>query len=584
MKRSRIVLFLFSVIACLAVLCAVFPEEGILGLRFPQLGEVLSAAEPSQGPSPEELIEQRRQAVLAAQRSEYQSFFREDPARFYLPDDDIRFFDELFAAFDAAETEPVRIVHYGDSQIEEDRITGTIRERLQARFGGNGPGMMPARRHATPRVGGGSTAELRRYFNYGDQSYRAGIRQYGPYADFTRLDTVSTFSFYPLSRKEKGPNTFERMTLVAGNVQSTLSVTSKGDRRTVEAGTRPLAFVRFELPDSSTRASMTVAGYADLYGILLDSRTGIRMDNIAMRGSSGAMVNGKAVPIREKLKTGDVVEIMTRKDQRPNRDWLGWVVSSKARTKIRQELDADERKAAADGRELLERRLRNWKLDFPDDWMMEFIKVRKYPSVLPFMAAIAREEVDVNDIKAFIQRKLAAQQERPAAQAAEEAEAASPKGYSGSADDILVLNAKNVKGLEYKMSKCCNPVFGDDVFGFVTRTEGIKIHRMSCPNAARLIERYPYRIQKVVWQDNPGQGDFQCTLAVTADLDHPVLSAIMDIIGQFRVSMRAFNVKENLRAGTYEITIRLLVPSSAELDKVLSQVGALKQVIKIRRI
>ena len=299
---------------------------------------------------------------------------------------------------------------------------------------------------------------------------------------------------------------------------------------------------------------------------------------------TGGRVNGKAVPIREKLKTGDVVEIMTRKDQRPNRDWLGWVVSSKARTKIKQELDADERKAAADGRELLERRLRNWKLEFPDDWMMEFIKVRKYPSVLPFMAALAREEVDVNDIKAFIQRKLAAQQERPAAQAPEEVEAASPKGYSGTADDILVLNAKNVKGLEYKMSKCCNPVFGDDVFGFVTRTEGIKIPRMSCPNAARLIERYPYRIQKVIGQDNPGQGDFQCTLSVTADLDHPVLSAIMDIIGQFRVSMRAFNVRENLRAGTYEITIRLLVPSSAELDKVLSQVGALKQVIKIRRI
>ena len=297
----------------------------------------------------------------------------------------------------------------------------------------------------------------------------------------------------------------------------------------------------------------------------------------------GGRVNGKAVPIREKLGTGDVVEIMTRKDQRPSRDWLGWVVSSKARNKIKQELDADERKAASDGRELLERRLRNWKLEFPDDWMTEFIKVRKYPSVLPFMAAIAREEVDVNDIKAFIQRKLAAQQERPAVAVQEEQEKAEPKGYAGTADDILVLNAKNVKGLEYKMSKCCNPVFGDDVFGFVTRTEGIKIHRMSCPNAARLIERYPYRIQKVIWQDNPGQGDFQCTLTVTTDLDHPVLSAIMDIIGQFRVSMRAFNVKENLRTGTYEITIRLLVPSSAELDKVLSQVGALRQVIKIRR-
>ena len=299
---------------------------------------------------------------------------------------------------------------------------------------------------------------------------------------------------------------------------------------------------------------------------------------------TGGKVNGKAVPIREKLKTGDVVEILTRKDQRPNRDWLGWVISSKARNKIKQELDADERKAASDGRELLERRLRNWKLEFPDDWMMEFIKVRKYPSVLPFMAAIAREEVDVNDIKTFIQQKLAAQQERPV-QAVAEVPETPQKGYSGvTSDDILVINAKNVKGLEYKMSKCCNPVFGDDVFGFVTRTEGIKIHRISCPNAAQLIERFPYRIQKVVWQEKEGTGDFQCTLAVTAELDHPVLSAIMDIIGQFRVSMRAFNVKENLRSDTYEITIRLLVPSSAELDKVISQVGALRQVIKIKRI
>ena len=298
----------------------------------------------------------------------------------------------------------------------------------------------------------------------------------------------------------------------------------------------------------------------------------------------GGRVNGKAVPIREKLSTGDVVEILTRKDQRPNRDWLGWVVSSKARTKIKQELDAEERKAATDGREILERRLRNWKLEFPDDWMVEYLKAHKSASIMPFMAGIAREEVDVNDIKAFIQQKLAAQQERPV-QPAEQPQATAPKGYSGAAsDDILVLNAKNVKGLEYKMSKCCNPVFGDDVFGFVTRTDGIKIHRISCPNAAQLIERFPYRIQKVVWQEKEGTGDFQCTLSVTAEMDHPVLSAIMTVIGQFKVSMRSFNVKENQRAGTFEITIRLLVPSSAELDKVLSQVGNLRQVIKIRRI
>ena len=301
---------------------------------------------------------------------------------------------------------------------------------------------------------------------------------------------------------------------------------------------------------------------------------------------TGGKVGGRAVPIREKLKTGDVVEILTRKDQRPNRDWLGWVVTSKARTKIKQELDADERKAAANGREILERRLRNWKLEFPDEWMVEYLKAHKYPSILPFMAAISREEVDVNDIKSFILQKQAAQQERSVQPAVEATPAPAVRnGYAGTtSDDILVINAKNVKGLEYKMSKCCNPVFGDDVFGFVTRTEGIKIHRISCPNAARLIERYPYRIQKVVWQDSPAAGGFQCTLAVTAELDHPVLSAIMDVIGQFKVSMRSFNVKENLRNGTYEITIRLLVPSSAELDKVISLVSNIRQVIKVHRI
>ncbi len=286
MRRSRIVLFLFGIIAVLAIICAVMPEEGVLGLRFPQLSEVLSAAESGAGLSPEELIEQRK---LSARRHEFQAFFKEDPAHFYLPGDDVSFFDPLFAALDGAEQTPLRIVHYGDSQIEEDRITGTIRERLQERFGGSGPGMMPARQYATPRVGEGSTAELRRYFNYGDASYRAGIRQYGPYADFVRLDTVSTFSFYPIRRKEKGQSTFDRMTLVAGNLRSSLSVTSKGDRREVAPGQGALSFVRFELPDSSARASLTVAGSADLYGILLDSKTGVRMDNVAMRGSSGAI-------------------------------------------------------------------------------------------------------------------------------------------------------------------------------------------------------------------------------------------------------------------------------------------------------
>lgn len=300
---------------------------------------------------------------------------------------------------------------------------------------------------------------------------------------------------------------------------------------------------------------------------------------------TGGKVNGKPVQIKEKLKTGDVVEIMTGKNQRPSRDWLAWVVTSKARTKIKQELDAEERKAAAEGREILERRLRNWKLEFPDELLTEFMKSARFNSEMSMMAAIAAEELDINDIKEFLLQKQAQKEEH----ASQKPDAASEekKTYSGSAassDDILVINAKNVKGLDYKLSKCCNPVFGDDVFGFVTRTEGIKIHRMSCPNAARLIERFPYRIQKVVWQDNASSGDFQCTLSVTAAIDHPVLSSIMDVIGQFRVSMRSCNVKENPRTGSYEIQIRLLVPSNTELDKVISQISNMKAVTKVKRI
>jgi len=295
---------------------------------------------------------------------------------------------------------------------------------------------------------------------------------------------------------------------------------------------------------------------------------------------TGGRVNGKAVQIKECLKTGDNVEILTSKNQRPSRDWLAWVISSKARTKIKQELDAEERKKSREGREILERRLKNWKLDFPPEMMREMMKVRKYGTNISFWAAIAEGELDVNDIKSFIQKSA----EREEQAKVPETETAPKSAFQGGgSDDILVINAKNVRGLDYRMAKCCNPVFGDDVFGFVTRTEGIKIHRISCPNAARLLERYPYRIQKVVWQSNSETSNFQCTLNLTAELEHPVLASIMEIIGQFKASIRAFNVNENMRQGIYEISIRLLVPSNLELDKIISQVSALRQVIKVKR-
>ena len=297
----------------------------------------------------------------------------------------------------------------------------------------------------------------------------------------------------------------------------------------------------------------------------------------------GGKVGGKAVSIKEKLRTGDVVEILTAKNQHPAPDWINFVVTSKARQKIKQAINEGEKKLAKDGRELLERRLRNWKLEFPDEMLTEMMKKHKLSSVSAFFARVGGGTIDVNEIKEYILTEEKRQQEAlDAAQAAESAKVR--KLDTSSKDDILVLNARDLKGLDYRMARCCNPVFGDDVFGFVTRENGIKIHRITCPNAARLIETYPYRIQKVRWADSPSSGSFQVSLKVTTDQESEALNKIMEVVGTFKASIRTFNVSENQRQGTYDISMKLLVPSNLELDKILSQIRAQRHVLKVSRV
>lgn len=297
---------------------------------------------------------------------------------------------------------------------------------------------------------------------------------------------------------------------------------------------------------------------------------------------TGGKVNGKAVSIKEKLQTGDVVEILTGKNQRPNQDWINYVVTSKARTKIRQALTQIEFNKASDGKELLERRLKNWKLEFPDEMVTEFMKKRHLGNVNGLFAAIGEGTIDVNEIKEYILSESSRKAEAAEAQQAADLQK-QKKAYDAGRDDILVLNAKDLKGLDYRMAKCCNPVFGDDVFGFVSRTDGIKIHRITCPNASRLLTLFPYRIQKVRWADSPSSGSFQATLRVTTAIDGSVLGRITDVVNSFKASLRSFNVNENRRSGTYEISLKILVPSNLELDKVVSQIRVLKGVIKVNR-
>ncbi|MGN0198276.1 MAG: RelA/SpoT family protein [Candidatus Cryptobacteroides sp.] len=303
---------------------------------------------------------------------------------------------------------------------------------------------------------------------------------------------------------------------------------------------------------------------------------------------TGARVNGKAVSFREKLHTGDVIDVMTSKNQKPTSDWLNYVVTSKARNRIKQELNEEEFKKAAQGKELLGRRLKNWKLELPDDVLADFLKRKKYSTINSFYAAVSDETIDVNEVKNFI-----LEHDSIVAQAIEAARASDAEKHadkmkqwdvSQGADDILVINARDLKGLEYKMAQCCHPVFGDDVFGFVTRTEGIKIHRISCPNAARLIESYPYRIQKVKWADSPAGGTFQSSLKIIAAMESSVIGQITEVVSSFRASLRSFNVNENDRNGTYEISMKIHVPSNMELDKVISQLKALRHVMRVNRV
>ncbi len=296
---------------------------------------------------------------------------------------------------------------------------------------------------------------------------------------------------------------------------------------------------------------------------------------------TGGKINGKAVRINEKLSTGDVVEIMSGKNQKPSADWLNFVVTGKARTKIKQKLSEVEFQHAADGKELLERRLKNWKMELEDETLAAILKKLQLKTINAFYAAVGKGEVDVSDVKSLITE--ARSHETPQAEIPEKKSQGGIREHKGN-DDILVIDAKNVRGLDYRMAKCCNPVFGDDVFGFVTIKEGVKIHRMSCPNAARLMEMYPYRIQKVKWSDNPGTGNFQTGLRVTAAQEPSVINEIMDIVNSFRASIRMFNVTENQRNGTYDITMKIAVPSNLELDKVISQIRNLRNVLKISRM
>ena len=285
-------MFIFSTIALLGVLCAVFPEDGLamggLSLRFPSITEVLSGRTSDNAADPEEVIAQREKAVKAAERKEMEEYMASDPARIHMPDGNQAYMDSFFAALEDAGSKHVGIVHYGDSQLEEDRITFTYRERLQERFGGNGAGLQCAKKNYTLAESVHCNREHTQYMVYGDESLRAGMNRYGPMGQFSRADSASVFSIRPTKANDGASAIFNRVKLYSGNLRSPLTVSCKGERKVVE-GKASLNITEFALPDSTSSVNLSVAGLGDLYGISLTSDTGVEVDNIAMRSCSGTI-------------------------------------------------------------------------------------------------------------------------------------------------------------------------------------------------------------------------------------------------------------------------------------------------------
>ncbi|MCK9346036.1 MAG: RelA/SpoT family protein [Bacteroidales bacterium] len=299
--------------------------------------------------------------------------------------------------------------------------------------------------------------------------------------------------------------------------------------------------------------------------------------NIGLR-CTGGRVNGKMSQVRDVLQTGDVVEILTSKNQRPSRDWLGFVVSGKAKNKIRQKLREEAGIQDTLGREMLERRLKNWKAELTPEDMMQLLKRFKIKQISDFYAAIAKEDISLQEIKTFLIQEKEDRTDKASVEPAIAEQIQESSRYREG--DYLVID-DSFGRIGYKLAKCCNPVIGDAVFGFVSIKEGIKIHRMSCPNAERLMTQYPYRIQKVRWRNAVASAIFQITIRFTAYEELGLAQEVSDVIRNLSLNLRSFTFSG--QNGKITGRLQVAVNSNKQVDLLLFQLRKIRGIIKAVR-
>ena len=302
---------------------------------------------------------------------------------------------------------------------------------------------------------------------------------------------------------------------------------------------------------------------------------------------TGARINGKVVTLRQELQSGDQVEIMTSSNQKPNQDWLNIAKTSRAKSKIRLALKETQVKEGLFAKETLERKFKNRKLEMDDSVMQVLIRKLGFKEVSDFYRQVANGELDVNTI---IEKYVELQQGDQPVTGNNVAQTAAdfvlddsklPTSNAKLADDVLVID-RNLKGIDYQLARCCQPIYGDKVFGFVTINGGIKIHREDCPNAPELRKRFGYRIVKAKWSGK-GSSQYAITLRIIGNDDIGIVNNLTNIISRDeKLILRSINIDSH--DGLFSGNLTIMIDDNTRLETLIKKLRTVKGVKQVERI
>ena len=299
----------------------------------------------------------------------------------------------------------------------------------------------------------------------------------------------------------------------------------------------------------------------------------------------GGRINGKAVPMRQELHSGDSVEVTTQSNQTPKRDWLNIATTPKARSKIRLALKETQAKDGLFAKELLERRFKNKKIEMDESTLSHLIKKMGYKEVSDFYKQVADGKLDANDI---IDKYIEIRNHQEGHGKDHEARSAEDFEYEGpnedltrQSDDVLTID-RNLKGIDYQLASCCRPIYGDQIFGFVTAGGGIKIHRTDCPNAPEMRRRFGYRVVRARWSGK-GTSQYAITLKVIGNDDIGIISNITNIISKDeKILMRSINVDSH--DGLFSGNLVVQLEDTTRLQSLIKKLKMVKGVKQVQRI